>query len=66
MRPAPKRGISQRTSLSGEPVVGFYIYEIGISPEPQATLPALMPLYIQVACQKLYFGKISDKLLKNI
>ncbi|KZC99204.1 hypothetical protein TH47_00665 [Thalassospira sp. MCCC 1A02803] len=29
MRPALKRGISQRTSLSGEPVFGFFIYTIG-------------------------------------
>jgi len=31
MRPALLKGISQRTSLSGEPVFGFFIYAIGFS-----------------------------------
>ena len=45
-----KKAISQRTSLSGEPAIGFYIY-LAFLPVQQATLPALLPFTIQVACQ---------------
>jgi hypothetical protein len=59
MRPALKKGISQRTSLSGEPVFGFFIYRIGFLTEAAGSVAR--------AHDSVYSSAVPEfKLRKNI